>query len=103
MLECADVIQRIEVKAGFKTDESGRKWLSVEHVKSMAPWEGKSGCPAIQKAGKQETTSKPELPLTDENPLNKLDLESWGRSFWQEVKNTFVKTSQPDEKEGLFK
>jgi hypothetical protein len=92
-LECVDVIQRIEVKAGFKTDESGRKWLSVEQVKSMAPWERKSGCPAMQKSDKAACPK--ELSACQEKPMNKLDLEAWGRSFWQEVKDSFVRNTEP--------
>jgi cytochrome c553 len=101
VLECADAIQRIEVKAGFQTDESGRKWLNVEQFKSMSPWgskvHGESGCPVMQKTEKPAGTK--ELTSCQEKPMNKLDLESWGRPLWQEVKDSLVKNVEPVVKE----
>lgn len=96
-LECSGAIQRIEVKAGFQTDESGRKWLHVEQVASMAPWgskaHGDSTCPMMRTTDKSACTK--ELSAREEKSSNKFDLQAWGRSFWQEVKESFVKNTEP--------
>jgi len=96
-LACSDSPQRLTVKASFLADTNGRKWLDVAQFTLLEPWGkdcAKSRCPILSEPG--ASNAVPVIPSSkDLIPINKLDLDNWGKTLWHEARNSWSQTVKP--------